>query len=467
MTFGKLSEKASGRLVNTKFDSAGFTGISIDSRTVDSENLFVAIEGEYHDGHDFIEEAVRRKCSGIMVNSRYQKADLWREQVPVVIVPDTHQSLLELAGWYRQKLKAAFVAVTGSNGKTTIKEMIYSIIKSSQRKVYCSPGNLNNLYGLPLALLGMPDDSEYGVLELGISTPGEMTRLADIARPDLALIANVGPTHLEFLGSVEGVAEAKLELVDVIGDEKPVILNSDDEILMRTASRRARSFITFGIESEADFSATHRGISSDGFPILTIDNTDIEVKLFGEHQIYNLLASYAVCKTLGIKIKASDLNELDFKTGNYRGEIVSYDGLTIIADCYNANPISMKSGLRSFHSYWNQMEKKSHRSIAVIGDMLELGEKSEQYHREIGEYIGGLKFDFILTVGGLSAGMYDAAVKSGYSEKNIRYFADVDSAGEYLREMVQTGDLIYMKASRGIALEKLLSLLKESAVRQN
>jgi UDP-N-acetylmuramoyl-tripeptide--D-alanyl-D-alanine ligase len=467
LDFKTLAKEVNGKLANESFGSAVFAGVSIDSRTITEEQLFIAIRGKSNDGHKHVAEALRKNGAGVMVASDYPGLAGLSGQAPAVVVEDTHQSMMHLAASYRDRLDARFVAITGSNGKTTTKEFVYAIIKSKCDETYCSPGNLNNLYGFPLAVFGMSSADRYGVFELGISIPGEMTRLGEMLRPDLALITNVGPTHLETLGTVEGVAEAKLELVDTMEANSPVIVNADDPVLMTAAAKRDRNFVTFGIDNKADFTARRLDVSADGYPRLKIDGREVVVRLFGEHQAYNILAGYAVGRTLGLDVRADELGEIDYRFAPYRGEIENFEELTVIADCYNANPVSMESGLKSFHNYMMNAAVAGRRSIAVIGDMLELGVDSKDLHRSVGALIARLNIDLVVIVGPLSIDVEEAAIAGGFDRNRIRHFSDTEQAGEVLVSDIKRGDILYFKASRGIELEKLITLLKGSAFRQN
>jgi UDP-N-acetylmuramoyl-tripeptide--D-alanyl-D-alanine ligase len=467
LDFKTLAKEVKGALADHRFGTVLFEGVSIDSRAVQPGDLFIAIRGEKDDGHKYINDVMTKAAAGLLVCADYADLVKIQERIPVVSVPDTHEAMITLAQGYRRRLKGRFVAITGSNGKTTTKEFVYAMISLVEEKTYRSPGNLNNLFGLPLAIFAMPIETKYGIFELGISVPGEMTRLAKMIIPDLILITNVGPTHLETLGTVENVAEAKLELVDAAGSDVPVILNNDFPILMQAARKRNRKFITYGIDTPADFTARRIGISDDGFPMIEIDGAIIKARLFGEHQAYNILAGYATCQVLGLNIKPEQLNDIDYRFAPYRGEIENINGLTIIADCYNANPASLRSGLLSFRNYLDSPTMKGKGNIAVIGDMLELGEKSDEYHREIGTLAGQLKFDRIIAVGPMSQEICNAAIKAGMANKSVLHFLEVEKAGEFLINIIKRGDVIYLKASRGIGLEKIITLLKGSAFRQN
>nr|MBN2277531.1 UDP-N-acetylmuramoyl-tripeptide--D-alanyl-D-alanine ligase [candidate division Zixibacteria bacterium] len=467
MDFKTLAKECRGELVNDRFAAAVFEGISIDSRTIKSSQLFTAIKGEHNDGHDYIDQVLGRNCGGLLVNNHYSAIAELKDRIPLVAVADTHRALMILAENYRSRIEADIIAVTGSNGKTTTKEYIYGMLKSRREKTYRSPGNLNNLYGLPLAIFGIPSDSRYGVFELGISIPGEMTRLAQMIKPDVALITNVGPTHLETLGTIAGVAEAKCGLIDRMPPDKPAVVNADDSVLVNAAGKRKHRLVTFGVKNRADFTARLAGVSSDGFPLVVIDGREIRLNLFGEHQVYNILAAYAVCRTLEVDLTPEDLNNVEYDFAPYRGQIENTHGLITIADCYNANPVSLESGLRSFKNYLGHGSLAGRRSVAVVGDMLELGPESPIYHAAIGNLLAELDFERVLAVGRLSVDMVQAATAAGFEKKKISHFDNTEQAGEALISDIKRGDILYFKASRGIGLEKILTLLKGTALRQN
>ncbi|UCD16214.1 MAG: UDP-N-acetylmuramoyl-tripeptide--D-alanyl-D-alanine ligase, partial [Candidatus Zixiibacteriota bacterium] len=335
LDFQTLAEKVQGKLINEQFGNDRFAGVSIDSRTIVKEQLFVAIAGSNADGHSYIDDALQKGGAGLVIAENYAGLSALPEQVPIVTVDDTHRALITLAAEYRRLVDPECIAVTGSNGKTTTKEMIYAMIRARRKKAYRSEGNLNNLYGLPLTLLAMPPGTAFGIFELGISVPGEMTQLAEIVEPDLALITNVGPTHLEMLDSVGKVAEEKFTLVDRMKSDQPVIINGDDRELIAQADMRDRKFIRYGLGEENDFIASRLGITEDGYSLVSIGGRGVTLKLFGNHQVYNMLGAYTTCQVLGIDLSADELENLTYTLAPYRGEIENVNDLTLIADCYN------------------------------------------------------------------------------------------------------------------------------------
>ncbi|HWR83927.1 MAG TPA: UDP-N-acetylmuramoyl-tripeptide--D-alanyl-D-alanine ligase, partial [Candidatus Deferrimicrobium sp.] len=252
MSFAELAALIDGKLLNRTRADDKFQGVSIDSRTLRSGELFFAIRGPRHDGHDFIEQAIAHRAGGIVAEMNRQQPAAASEKVAVVSVRDSHVALLKLAESVRRISRARFVAITGSNGKTTTKELAYTLISAVEPSTFRSPGNLNNLFGAPLALFALPENTAVAVMELGISTPGEMTRLAGLVQPDIILITNVGPSHLEFLNSVEDVARAKLELARA-AHTAPLIINADDPILVAEAAKIRPHCVTFAVDNVADF----------------------------------------------------------------------------------------------------------------------------------------------------------------------------------------------------------------------
>ena len=237
MRFDILARTVDGTLFGAGLADRTFTGVSIDSRSLARKNLFIAIKGEAMDGHTFIPQAVSRGASGLLTRRSYQRPGDIPDSLPVIGVDDTHRALMRLAAWYRGETDARRIAITGSNGKTTTKEFTFQLLQAVEPHVFRSPGNYNNLYGLPLSILDMPIETRAAVFELGISTPGEMAKLGDIVRPSLVAVTNVGPSHLEFLGTIEGVAQEKLSLMQAAEAHAPLVVNADNRILMTEAAR--------------------------------------------------------------------------------------------------------------------------------------------------------------------------------------------------------------------------------------
>ncbi len=440
-----------GTLVTPEKSGTAFSGVSIDSRSVKSGELFIALRGQRSDGHAYLEQAIASGASGVIVETDYLS-----RQAAVIKVHDSHEAMMRLASQYRDLTTAKYVGITGSNGKTTTKEMAFTLVSAVASDIYRSAGNLNNLYGLPLALFAMPQSTRVAIMEMGISTPGEMTRLASIVRPDVAMITSVAATHLEFLGSIEGVAKAKLELVTNSSPDVPVIINADDPVLVKETHRHRSTYISFGLDNPADFRPSRVSTDDHGVTSVQVDNYTFLLPLFGRHQVYNLMAAYAVARTLGYSFDAVDTRAIQFSTAPMRGQRAMHAGVTFIVDCYNANPESVRLGLQSFDTL-----KSSGRRVLILGDMLELGEKSETYHRELGHSLAGFRADLVVLVGPLSEATRDAALKAGIPAAVLHHYADSTSCAADIRRLVKAGDLVYLKGSRGIGLERVFDAFAE------
>jgi len=289
------------------------------------------------------------------------------------------------------------------------------------------------------------------VVEMGISTEVEMPRLVEIVQPDIAVITNVGATHLEFLGTVEAVAKAKLDLVRASNKNVPAIVNADDKILMAEAKTVRDRFITFGIDSDADFRPNNFETNADGTMTVTIEDHEFRMPLVGPHQVYNLLAAYAAFRTLGYSFKSVDTTKIALDTAPMRGQMQSRRGIRFLVDCYNANPENVKAGLAGFFA----IETKQRR-VLVLGDMLELGDDSPKYHEQIGRLLAGYAFDVALLVGPMASHTLDGAAAAGVDRDRLRHYATAEDCAAEIKTVLRKSDLVYLKGSRGIGLEKIL-----------
>lgn len=450
-TFDTLARSIDGTLNDEQYGDRTFRGVSIDSRTINSGELFIAVRGAVQDGHQFIPQAIEKGAAGLLTESTHEVLDRIEEPVPVVGVADTHEALIALARTYRDEVAARRIAITGSNGKTTTKEFTYHLLETVEQHVYRSPGNFNNLYGLPLAILRMPRTTELAVFELGVSIKGEMARLAKILEPEVVLITNVGPSHLEFLGTVEGVASEKLALLETGTQAPKLIINADNHVLVEQVERRNLKAVTFAIDHDARYRPRDITHDDSGACVVTLDNNKFRLPLFGRHHIYNLLAAYSIVRELGYDFDGVQTERIELSTAPMRGEVLTIHGVTIISDCYNANPDSVRSGLISLSEY-----KSDRRIYIVLGDMLELGEHAAEYHRQIGQLLADLPFEQTLTVGPLSQEIVTGARKAGIAENRIRHFETADDCATALIGQLRPGDLLYVKGSRGIGLERII-----------
>ncbi len=449
LSFEQLAGMTGGKLVDQGVAARTFTGVSVDSRTIERGALFFAIRGERFDGHEFIDEAVERGAAGVVSDTR------WAGEIPgdavSVRVDDSHDAMLRLAKAYLDTLKARRVSITGSNGKTTTKEFTYRLLSAVESKVYRSPGNFNNLFGMPLSLFAMPTETRVAIMEAGISVPGEMEKLARIIRPHLVAMTNISATHLEFLGTVEAVAREKLHLIRAAESGAPLIVNADDPLLMREAREAKEYLVTFGINSMADFMPDAIKCDDSGATLVMIDGYTFRLPVFGQYQVSNLLAAYAIVVTLGYSFKGVDTQNISLSTAPMRGEVISAGGIDFVADCYNANPDSVRSGLKSFAEY-----PAKGRRIVILGDMLELGEESEKFHREIGRELSMLRFDLAMLVGPESKRAHETARRISRYPDRLRHCESVDGCIAEMKSELKAGDTVYLKGSRGIGLEAVL-----------
>jgi len=452
LRFDQLAAVTGGRLYHAEGAGAVFRGVSIDSRTLTRGELFVAIRGASLDGHRYIDQALQRGAAGIVAEFSYPELDGIPGTVPMVAVENSHEAMIALAVQYRHAVNARYVGITGSNGKTTTKELTWRLLQAVEPKSYRSPGNLNNLYGVPLALFGIPQDCRVAVLEMGISTEVEMPRLSEIVRPDVAVVTNVGATHLEFLGTVQAVAKAKLELVRSSAVDVPVIVNADDSILMAEVKRLSRPTVTFALDADADFRADSFEKEDSGSTRVVIEDHRFDLPLAGRHQVYNLLAAYTVCRTLGYSFDGIDTAAIELATAPMRGQIVEKAGVRFLVDCYNANPENVRAGLDGFAGITGHG-----RRVVVLGDMLELGEESEKFHEEVGRSLAAHRIDLAIFVGPLAARMLEAAAEAGMDRARLIHFKSAEPGAAAFAGLLQKGDLVYLKGSRGVGLELMLN----------
>jgi UDP-N-acetylmuramoyl-tripeptide--D-alanyl-D-alanine ligase len=451
LRFDQLAAMTGGTLYNSGVAARSFTGVSIDSRTIAAGQLFVAIPGERFDGHDFIPAAIQRGAAGLLVETNYPQLYQIRGDVPVVAVPDSHQAMISLAHQYRRQSATKIIGITGSNGKTTTKEFTFALAQAVEQHVYRSPGNLNNLFGMPLALFAMPPQVNLAIMEMGISTPGEMTRLTRLVRPDIVAITNVGASHLQFLNSVENVARAKLEIVTASEQNVPVIINADDRILYDQARKVREDLITFAIDAPARYQPEWIDHNANGTTLVNIDGKAFMIRLPGRHQVYNLLAAWALLRTLGYDFQNVDTPSIELSTAPMRGQTIEIDGMRIVADCYNANPESVKAGLEAFFSLRPGM-----RQVLILGDMRELGDQAVPLHEQVGRALAAYDFHRALMVGPNMRHAISAAVSEGVSPTRFEHYDTAEQCAADIRNIIKDGDHIFIKASRGTGLDKVL-----------
>ncbi|MCC6543370.1 MAG: UDP-N-acetylmuramoyl-tripeptide--D-alanyl-D-alanine ligase [Nitrospirae bacterium] len=463
LTIDEIVKATGGQLIQGNLELTA-AGISIDSRNIKDGELFIAIKGDVFDGHNFIEEAIKKGACGAIVNGDYPLSGSIPQDRIILSVSDTILALQETARFYRNKFTIPVTGITGSNGKTTTKEMLWSIL-SQKSHVLKNEGNLNNHIGVPLTLLRLDSSYKTAIIEMGISDRGELSRLCYIASPDSAVITNIGPTHLEKLGRIENVAEAKGEILKFIPSNGFCILNRDDKFFDVFKAMSAGRIISFGISPDADvhiesYETVAQGKSADSISfnlICPAGRIDIKLHAIGIHNIYNALSAAAAAYAHGIAITDIKSGLERFSPVRMRSAVEKVGEIYIINDTYNANPASMVAAIDMLKNF-----KAGNRRFAVIGDMLELGENTIMAHRDLGIYIAGAGTDGLISVGEFAGYVAEGAVEAGMSENNVKAFNDYPHTLEQIKEWITTGDIVLVKGSRGMKMERIVEGLRES-----
>ena len=434
-----------GRVVG---EDTAFDAVSTDSRAIQAGDLFVALRGERFDGHDFVDDCLQHGAAAAMVDARWQAG----QTGPLLVVEDTRLALGTLASYWRGKFTLPMAAVTGSNGKTTVKEMLASILRanSADDAVLATQGNLNNDIGLPLTLLKLRAAHRYAVIEMGMNHPGEISYLTRLAKPGVALINNALPAHLEGLGSVEAVAHAKGEIFEGLADDGTAIINIDDQFAPLWKQLAApRKVLTFGLDHTADVSADYRLHSDRCELVLKTPQGEAAVLLPapGMHNVRNALAATAAATAMGVLLSAIVGGLQQY--GGVKGRLQRKTGLhgsTVIDDTYNANPASMRAAI-------DVLAACPGKRVLVLGDMGELGEAAAEMHREIGTYAKQAQLDRLLVLGELSKEM-----AAGFGT-GAQHFESPEALGEELNKQLTADTTVLVKGSRFMRMERVVALL--------
>jgi UDP-N-acetylmuramoyl-tripeptide--D-alanyl-D-alanine ligase len=423
-------------------------GYSIDSRTVQPGELFFAVKGERLDGHDFVAEALKRGALAAVI--RTDQSSRYPAETPVLAVADTLVALQTLAACVRRLWGKPVTGVTGSAGKTTTKDAIAHLLGHRYR-VLKSEGNFNNHFGMPLMILKLEPEHEMAVIEMGMSHAGEIAALARIAQPNTGVVTGVAPVHLESFASIAEIARAKYELIASLPAGGTAVLNADDEYVSQFGRDFRGHVVTFGLKPTADVSAANlesRGAQGSAFDLVAYGLTQpVELPLVGTHNIYNALAASAVALESGVSPSEVAIALSTLQPGSKRGQIVDVRGVTVVNDCYNSNPKALNFMVDALASL------PARRRIVVAGEMLELGPKAEQMHRECARHMAEKKIDYVLGVRGLAAALVDEARQA---EVAAEFVATAEEAGAWLARETKPGDAVLLKASRGVKLERAL-----------
>lgn len=424
---------------------AGF--ITTDSRKASKGAVFAAIVGERVDGHSFIPQCVEMGA----VCSIAERTPT--DNSPHILVDNTPEALRKIAKAYREKFDIPFVGISGSVGKTSTKEIIASVL-SEHFHTHKTQGNFNNALGVPITLFALEETHTAAVIEMGISDFGEMSVLANMTEPDIAVLTNVGKCHLENLKDLDGVLKAKTEMLDYLKKSGTVVLNGDDENLRKAVVPEGAKVIYYGLGEDNDVFATDIKSDNETFTDFTVHTKGGEFKArihaLGNHMVQNALAAVAVARELSLSESEIVEGLKNYRTIGGRANIIKTEKLTIIDDCYNANPESMKASLKTLSAF-------DGRRVALLGDMKELGEKEKELHREIGELAAELKLDLIIAVGDLALEMYKAA----RPHIDAEWYQSIEEAKLYMYEMLTIGDTVLVKASHSMKFDELVEQIKE------
>jgi UDP-N-acetylmuramoyl-tripeptide--D-alanyl-D-alanine ligase len=425
-------------------------GYSIDSRTVGEGQLFFAVKGERLDGHDFVEQALGNGAVAAVV--RKDELLRYRVQTRLLAVEHTLAALQTLATAVRKLWGKPVIAVTGSAGKTTTKEAIAHLL-GVRFRVLRSEGNFNNHFGLPLMLLKLEPQHDVAVIEMGMSHAGEIRALAKIAQPETAVVTNVAPVHLEFFDSIAGIARAKYELVESLPANGTAVLNADDEYVSQFGRDFKGKVVMYGTSATAEVRAEKilsKGREGTEFELVIGGvRATVRLPLVGEHNVLNALAALAVGLERGMKPSEGIAALATLAPADKRGQVLQLGNIVAINDCYNSNPKALEAMVDALAA----MAAK--RRIVVAGEMLELGPGGEELHRQAGRHIAEMKIDLLLGVRGLAQSMVEAARQAGICAE---FAASSEEAGEWLKREMRDGDVVLLKASRGVKLEKALEI---------
>ncbi|AIK36805.1 MULTISPECIES: UDP-N-acetylmuramoyl-tripeptide--D-alanyl-D-alanine ligase [Bacillus] len=454
-TLKQVEQMVMGAGLAEKYVNETVQGVSIDTRKITTGNLYIPIQGDRFDGHSFVEKAIENGAVATLWKKNVQNPPV---NIPVIFVEDTLEALQTLAKSYRDQLDVKVIGVTGSNGKTSTKDIVTSLL-ATKFKVQKTEGNFNNHIGLPLTILSLEENTEMAVLEMGMSSRGEIEFLSKLARPNAAIITNIGEAHLMDLGSRDAIAEAKLEIVTGLQDGGVFVYNGDEPLLTNRvpSMNLAAETITFGDARANNYYPTSVTLQATGtyFKMNQDENIVFYLPVLGKHNVYNTLASMAIAKYFGVTWEEMKQGLVTLQMTGMRMEIVKTEnGLTIINDAYNASPTAMEA---AFH-LMNGLDGFS-KKIVVLGDMLELGDQEVQFHYEVGKLIDPARISYVFTYGRLGAQIAEGA-KINFPNERVKVYDNKEELVKNLQAIVDVKDVVLVKASRGMKLEEVITMLK-------
>ncbi|MGR3178969.1 MAG: UDP-N-acetylmuramoyl-tripeptide--D-alanyl-D-alanine ligase [Candidatus Anammoxibacter sp.] len=469
---GKVEESA----IRNPQSEIIFSGISTDSRTTKEGDIFFALKGPNYDGHRFVNDAINNGAKGAVVDlglgEEIPQTPNPKSQIQnyLIRVSDTTMALGDLAKYYREKMSAKIVAITGSNGKTTTKDMVYHLL-SKKFKAIKSKASFNNFIGVPLTIFDLSFSDKFGIVEVGTNALGEIKRLSEITAPDVAVITNIGGTHLEGLKNIAGVKKAKAEILQNIKDGGLLVVNADDKLAVEIGNSFNGDVIGFGCDANAQFRVSDTNRTRQGWSFVVNGTRQVNLPVPGYYNIFNCVAAIAVVSSLGIEIEDVDNAFNDFQLSPMRMDkqtiVLSdkephiQDGgdipfaaenaqITVINDAYNANPASMRAVIHDLGTM-----QCDGRKIFVSGDMLELGVESERLHFELGREIGKSEIDILWAVGKMAGSVTNGAMEEGMQQEDILSFEVLEDVFSYAIPTLRENDLVLIKGSRAMELERV------------
>ena len=462
ITAHALARMCRGVLQNEKNSNVQIYSLCTDSREADENTAFFALVGERVNGHDYIPAAISAGCRCI-ISQEPVSPEIIGENVALIAVKDSEMALSYMASTQLEGRSYPVVAVTGSVGKTTTKDMIASVMQEG-KKTYVSSGNHNSVIGMPLSAMEIPEDCECAVLEMGMSDFGEIERMSLVAEPDIAVITNIGTSHMEALGDRRGICRAKLEVLCGLKKGGYLILNGDEPLLANISGRSYHTLYVSLTRPNADFFAQNIRVELGGtyFDVVHKGTTypDFYIPVSGRHNVWAALYAFAVGTLQGLSPEQIKNGFAHFRPADMRQAITNFDGMTLIEDCYNAAPESMRAAI----DVLCECAPQNSRRIAVLGDMLELGKDSIKLHRAVGEYLQKRGVDLLVAVGNGGVEIAQGAVEAGMNPAKTLLFIDRDNVSDIakcLRSHLTQRDTILFKASRGVRLERVIQALKE------
>lgn len=452
LNFKEILEAVSGKvLVDNSYKS--FNKICTDTRKIEKDNIFYALKGENFNGNNYVKDAFKKGASIAIVDEVNVPLEELEGLGVLIKVENTDKALLKLANYYREKLGLKVVGITGSTGKTSTKDLVAAFL-SGKYKVFKTKGNFNNQIGLPLMILELDSTYDVAVLELGMSDLGEIHNLAECARPDISVITNIGLSHIENLKTRDNIFKAKMEITDFFNENNILVVNGEDDYLNNVKSEKFKVIKT-GLSKNLDYMAKDIVLKDNSTEFL-LNSKDSVYKfilpMVGKHNVLNALLAVAVARNLKVSYEEMEKGLKNFEATSMRLEFIKAEGFTIINDCYNASPDSMKSSLDVLKNYTGG------RKVAILGTMNELGEKAKEAHEVVGSYATD-KADVLITTGD-----YKDCYMNGYKGKELIIFNTKEELIESIKTLIEKDDVVLVKASRGIKFEEIVNELKKVTV---